>query len=63
VRRIAAQLINMTLKPAGRGPELIAVYSVFVGITTIAIALRVYCRVRLVKNFALDDWLAIISWV
>ena len=53
----------MAIKPAGRGPELIAVYSFFIGLTTIAVALRTYCRVYLVKNFALDDWLCIIGWV
>ena len=53
----------MAIKPAGRGPELIAVYSFFIGLTTLAVALRTYCRVYLVKNFALDDWLCVTAWV
>ena len=53
----------MAVKPAGRALELIAIYSFFIVLTTVAVALRVYCRVRLVKNFALDDWFCLVAWV
>ena len=49
--------------PSGRGPQLIAVYSFFLALTTVTIALRVYVRSFLVNGFGLDDWSAIIGWV
>jgi hypothetical protein len=53
----------MAIQPAGRGPELIGVYSFFLALTTITVFLRTYCRSLVVKNFALDDWFALLSWV
>lgn len=35
----------------------------FLGLTTIAVVLRVYCRVRVVKSFGFDDWFALVAWV
>ena len=52
----------MALKVAGRGPQVLAIYAVFAAITTVAMVLRVYTRVRLVKKFGLDDWLALTAW-
>jgi len=52
-----------TMKPAGRGPEVVGVYSFFLALTTLTIFLRVYCRLVLVKNFGLDDWFGVIAWV
>jgi hypothetical protein len=47
----------------GRGPQMIGVYTLFVALTTIAIVLRVYTRVLLVKTFGIDDYLAVAAWV
>jgi hypothetical protein len=49
--------------PSGRGPELIAVFAFFMGLTTITFALRVYVRTRMVKAFGLDDWTAALGWL
>jgi hypothetical protein len=54
---------DMAIKPAGRGPLVEGFYTAFLIITTIAILLRTYSRAVLIKNFALDDWFAVISWV
>lgn len=48
---------------SGNGPKLIATFSVLTGITTIAVALRVYVRGWMVKTFGIDDWAAIFGWV
>jgi hypothetical protein len=39
-----------------RGPELQAVCYTLAVSSVIAVALRIYVRVRMVKNFGLDDW-------
>lgn len=48
---------------SGNGPKLIVTFSILTGITTIAIALRVYVRGWMVKNFGMDDWTAIVGWM
>lgn len=53
----------MTIPVAGRGPELLGTLGLFIALSTITIALRVYCRVVLVKNFGMDDWFAVLAWV
>jgi hypothetical protein len=53
----------MGIPIAGRAPELLGTLGLFLALSTITIALRVYCRVLLIKNFGLDDWFAVISWV
>ena len=53
----------MTITPAGRGPQLIAPYSFFVGLTTITLALRLYCRAYVQKAFGWDDYSAALAWV
>jgi hypothetical protein len=53
----------MTVKVAGRGPQVVGVYTLFTALTTIAVLLRVYCRTRIVKKFGWDDWFAVASWV
>ncbi|KAI0177903.1 hypothetical protein BJ166DRAFT_600519 [Pestalotiopsis sp. NC0098] len=42
-----------------RGPQVAAVTYVFLIMSTIATVLRVYCRGRVIKAFAMDDWLAV----
>ncbi|KAH7237336.1 hypothetical protein B0J15DRAFT_570212 [Fusarium solani] len=39
-----------------RGPQLTAVCATFITPTAIAVALRCYVRLRIVRNFGLDDW-------
>ncbi|RTE73803.1 hypothetical protein BHE90_011763 [Fusarium euwallaceae] len=39
-----------------RGPELTAVCATFTTTAVIAVALRCYVRLRIVRNFGLDDW-------
>jgi hypothetical protein len=53
----------MAVKVAGRGPEVVGVYTLFTALTTIAVFLRVYCRTRIVKKLGWDDWLAVAAWV
>lgn len=53
----------MAIKPAGRGPQVLGVYSLFLGLTTLAIGLRAYCRVRIQRAFGWDDWFAVLGWV
>jgi hypothetical protein len=54
---------SMAINPAGRGPQLSAVVGFLLGLTTLAIILRSYCRVFLVKSFGWDDWFAAAAWV
>lgn len=42
-----------------RGPELTAVCATFVTTTVIAVALRCYVRLRIVRNFGIDDWVMV----
>lgn len=48
--------------PSGRGPELIAVYSFFIVLTTVVIAARCYVRVFMVRSFGSDDWAMLFGW-
>lgn len=53
----------MTVPVAGRGPAVAGVAGFFVALATITVVLRCYCRVIVVKQFGLDDWFTLISWV
>lgn len=54
----------MTVPVAGRGPEILAVYGLFVALTTITVSLRTYCRAVIGSNsFGWDDGLALLAWV
>lgn len=53
----------MAITPAGRGPEVLAVYSLFLGLTTLTVGLRAYCRLRIQRAFGWDDWFAVLAWV
>lgn len=53
----------MALTPAGRGIEVFAVYLLFLALTTISVALRVYCRAHIQKAFGTDDYFAVLAWV
>jgi hypothetical protein len=49
--------------PEGRGYEVMAVFLLFLILTTVSCALRVYCRVYIQKAFGWDDRFAVFSWV
>jgi hypothetical protein len=53
----------MTVTPAGRGPQILGIYSFFVALTTITLALRLYCRTYIQKAFGWDDYFAAFAWV
>lgn len=53
----------MSITPAGRGPELLGTVGLFVALSTIAIILRCYTRIFIVKSFGLDDYTAAAAWV
>lgn len=46
-----------------RGPQVAAVAILFLTLSWVAVSLRVYVRTILMKNFGLDDWLAVASLV
>ena len=50
-------------KHPDRGPKVAGVAWAFGTLSTVAILLRIYCRVFIVKCFGLDDWTAIIAQV
>jgi hypothetical protein len=49
--------------PAERGYEIMTVFLLFLALTTISCALRVYCRVYIQKAFGWDDKFAVFAWV
>ena len=49
--------------PEGRGYEVMAVFLLFLALTTISCGLRVYCRVYIQKAFGWDDRFAVFAWV
>ncbi|KAF2159730.1 hypothetical protein M409DRAFT_70796 [Zasmidium cellare ATCC 36951] len=52
----------MAVTPAGRGPQVMGVFLLFLGLSSIATVLRIYCRVSLLKSFRSEDWLAVLAW-
>lgn len=56
---------DMTVPVADRGHEVLAVYGLFVALTTLTATLRVCCRAYLSKHqaFGWDDILALVAWV
>lgn len=46
-----------------KGPPVLAVMWALTALTAIIVAIRLYIRACLVKNFGLDDWLVVISIV
>lgn len=53
----------MALVPVGSVFEVLGVYGLFLALTTLAVGLRAYCRIRIPKAFGWDDWFATLSWV
>jgi hypothetical protein len=54
---------KMAISPGGRGSEVLAVYSLFLVLTTIFVSLRMYCRLYIQKAFGWDDGFAAAAWV
>ena len=46
-----------------RSQEVAGVAGFFLALTTVSIALRCYCRIKVVKNFGWDDWFAVLAYV
>ena len=46
-----------------RGYILIVVSSIFTVLASIAIALRIYIRIKLVPSMGSDDYTALVAWV
>lgn len=53
----------MAISPGGRGPEVFAVYTFFLVLTTIFVSMRMYCRLCIQKAFGWDDGFAAAAWV
>ena len=50
-------------KSDDRSGEVVGVIIFFLSLSTVAVALRCYCRIRVVKVFGWEDWLAIMAHV
>ena len=50
-------------RPDDRVGEIVGVIIFFLSLSTVAVALRCYCRIRVVKTFGYEDWLAIMAHV
>jgi hypothetical protein len=61
--RTSSENDRMAISPGGRGPEVLAVYSLFLVLTTIFVSLRMYCRLYIQKAFGWDDGFAAAAWV
>jgi hypothetical protein len=46
-----------------RGPQLIGVIILFLALSWIAVPLRMWVRIKIIKSFALDDWLTLVTLV
>lgn len=59
--------MNTVAGPAGgvenRGPELVVVIWVFTALATVMVCLKVFTRVKIIKEPALDDFIIILSLV
>jgi len=61
---LESPLLGFSKMPAeNRGPEVAGVAGAFLLLTTIAIALRCYCRAFVVKSFGWDDNAAIVAYL
>ncbi len=59
--------MNPSASPTGgdqnRGPELVAVTWALTALATVVVALRMFTRIRILKDMALDDFYVVISLV
>lgn len=63
ILEVVFRSFNSKMPSDNRGPEVLGVAGTFLALTTVAIALRIYCRMYVVKLFGWDDWFALTSWV
>ncbi|KAI1646328.1 uncharacterized protein F4817DRAFT_144780 [Daldinia loculata] len=47
------------MTPNDRGPELAVIVAVFLGLSSITVALRCYVRAHILRAFQVEDWLAV----
>jgi hypothetical protein len=60
---LESRQIEGAILGSDRGTQTIVVNAVFLGIAWVAVLLRVYTRVVLVRIFYTEDWLMVISAV
>lgn len=48
---------------ADRSGQMLVLNIIFMTLTTITVALRVYCRGWVVRSFGVDDHLMVVTWV
>ena len=46
-----------------KGPKILAVLWTLTGITTLMVIARIYIRLRVLRNFGMDDYLIVVSMV
>lgn len=46
-----------------KGPEVLAVLWILTGLTTLIVLARLYIRLKMLRNFGVDDYLIAISMV
>lgn len=46
-----------------KGPKILAVLWTLTGLTAVMVVARVYIRLKLLRNFGLDDYLIVVSMV
>ena len=46
-----------------KGPQVAGVAAAFLTLSWIAIGMRIYCRLAVVKSFGIDDYLAVVAQV
>lgn len=51
------------MTPNDRGPELAVIVAVFLGLSSITVALRCYVRAHILRAFQVEDWLAVATMV
>ena len=51
------------INPVTRGPDTYVVGTVFLGLSTIVVALRLYARLFIRRWFGLDDLCVCLAWV
>jgi hypothetical protein len=60
---VAAIKVDSMEQRPDRSEGVKAVAAVFMSVATVAVFLRVYCRLKLVKNFGWDDGLMVMAMV
>jgi hypothetical protein len=53
----------MVLSTANRDPEIEAANGILYSLTTLAVALRLYTRSRIIRKVGTSDWWMLAAWV